>query len=64
MSKRQLLCVLGAWVAVFLFLGLPSPWHKVIAIVTGLIIIAVSYTLPAPVKSGTPKETFIENKQQ
>lgn len=64
MSKRQLLCVLGVWVAVFLFLGLPSQWHKVLAVITGLLIVTVSYNLSAPTQAtSAPKETFIENKQ-
>ena len=46
MSKRQWLCIFGVWVAVFLFLGLPPIWHKVIAVVTGLVIVAISYNLP------------------
>lgn len=46
MSKRQLLCLLGAWVMLFLFLGLPSSWLKVIAVVSGLVIIFISYNLP------------------
>jgi hypothetical protein len=46
MSKRQLLCLLGVWVAIFLFLGLPSMWHRILAVITGLVIVCVSYTLP------------------
>lgn len=46
MSKRQILCLLGVWVILFLFLGVPSLWHKIIAVFTGLIIILVSYNLP------------------
>ena len=56
MSKRQLLCVLGVWVMVFLFLGLPSEWDKTFAVVSGLLIVIVAYTLPTP-------GVFIENKQ-
>jgi hypothetical protein len=65
MSKRQLLCLLGAWTIVFLFLGLPSGWHKIIAIVTGLLVIIVAYNLPAAQSSvdTTPRETFVENKK-
>ncbi len=63
MSKRQFLCLLGVWVAVFLFLGLPSSWHVIIAVVTGLLIIITAYSLPAPTKNSEPRETFTENKQ-
>ena len=46
MSKRQLLCLLGIWVMLFLFLGVPSFWHRIIAVISGLIIVAVAYNLP------------------
>lgn len=62
MSKRQLLCVLGAWVIVLLFLGFPSMWNRVIAIVTGLIIITIAYNLPPDQTKNDTKETFVENK--
>ncbi|HEY4503501.1 MAG TPA: hypothetical protein VJJ28_00090 [Candidatus Paceibacterota bacterium] len=45
MSKRQLLCVLGVWVMFFLFLGIPSSWHKISAILSGLAIIAIAYNI-------------------
>ena len=66
MSKRQLLCVLGVWIAVFLFLGFPSNWENGIALVSGLLILSIAYSLPAPVKMSDIqlKETFIENKEQ
>lgn len=50
MSKRQLLCLIGVLIIVFLFLGIPSFWHKVIAVLSGISIIIISYN-------------FIENKQ-
>ena len=63
MSKRQLLCLLGVWVMIFLFLGLPSTWHRAIAVITGLLVIIVAYNLPASIsKPSEPKGTF-EDKQ-
>lgn len=46
MSKRQWLCIMGVWVMVFLYLGFPIGWHKIILIISGLIIIAIAYNLP------------------
>lgn len=63
MSKRQLLCILGAWIIIFLFLGLPESWHKILAVISGLLIIIVAYNLPATSTSVSPRESFIENKQ-
>ncbi len=68
MSKRQWLTVLGAWVMIFLFLGVPSAWHKIIALATGLIVIAIAYNLPADTKkenknSASPvASSFVENE--
>jgi hypothetical protein len=45
MSKRQLLCIIGAWSIVFLFLGFPSSWDKIFGIVCGLSTIAIAYNL-------------------
>ncbi|MDP3962538.1 MAG: hypothetical protein Q8Q03_01590 [bacterium] len=65
MSKRQLLCLLGALIIVFLFLGFPSLWHKVIAVLAGLSIIIISYNLPQDQKRDQiiRGDTFIENRQ-
>jgi len=46
MSKRQLLCLLGVWVMIFLFLGFPTAWHRVIAVISGLGVIALAYRFP------------------
>jgi hypothetical protein len=65
MSKRQWLCIFGVWVMFFLFLGFPAAWHKIIAIVSGIIIIAIAYSLPqeqATIHSGLDS-TFIENEK-
>ena len=65
MSKRQWLCILGVWVMVFLFTGITTPWHKVVAIVTGLIIITIAYNLPQERKTFSSKDSgFVENNPQ
>lgn len=63
MSKKQVLCLLGVWVMIFPFLGFPSFWIRIIALVSGLIIVGLAYTLPSQVSTGKV-ETFVENKQQ
>ena len=64
MSKRQLLSILGVWVMIFLFLGFPSAWHKPVALISGLIIIAISYNIPQEHKkdSVVQDSTFVESK--
>lgn len=71
MSKRQFLCVLGVWVAIFLFLGFPEVWHNILAVITGLVIIFVAYRLPRESIKNTSGETnsvkanqtFVENNK-
>ena len=62
MSKRQALSIIGVWVMIFVFLGVPSSWHKVIAIITGIIIIAIAYNI-SPKENKNTVDTFIENKK-
>jgi len=45
MSQRQWVVLIGVWVIVFLFLGFPSSWEKVLAIATGLLIISMAYRI-------------------
>jgi len=64
MSKRQVLMLLGALVAIFLFLGFPQTFDKVIAVFLGLLIIVVAYRLPVVTidrKSGIP---YAEHKKE
>jgi membrane-bound ClpP family serine protease len=66
MSKRQWLTVFGAWVMVFLFLGFPSSWHKIILIVSGLIIIAIAYNIPQEIKADEvgKDSSFVESNHK
>lgn len=43
MSKRTLCTVLGLWVAIVPFFGLPGDWKNWITTATGLIIALISY---------------------
>lgn len=64
MSKRQILCALGVLIIIFLFLGLPSFWDKIIAVLSGLLIIFISYNLPVDTTADKKEsETFVENRQ-
>ncbi len=62
MSKRQWLCLLGVWVMIFLFLGVPSFWHKVIALLTGIVIVTISYNLSSEKKVNAISSNFIDSK--
>ncbi|MDE2188594.1 MAG: hypothetical protein KGJ35_02605 [Patescibacteria group bacterium] len=45
MSQRQWIVLSGVWVMVFLFLGIPATWEKILAILTGLFIIVIAYRI-------------------
>lgn len=51
---------------VFLFLGVPSLWHKIIALLSGLIVIIIAYNLPHEKRQNTSANSsaFIENNNQ
>lgn len=60
MSKRQLLCLLGVWVMVIPFLGIPSTWSWIVSILSGLLIVFISYNLPHQ-KRDSNHETSIDS---
>jgi hypothetical protein len=70
MAKKQWISVLGLWIMIFLFLGFPSTWDKWFAVVTGMLIIAISYSMKSerkePASQGniyvSVQETFVENQ--
>lgn len=70
MSKRQWLCLMGVWIMIFLFLGFPLMWHKVIAIISGIIIIAIAYNIPGESKKNVndsippSSSAFVENEMK
>ena len=63
MSKRQILVLLGVWVGVFLFLGLPSGWLEILGVITGISLIALAYSLGSePVRMSNIDNTFVEHR--
>ena len=63
MSKRQIIILLGVWIAIFLFLGFPRGWHKILAIATGLYLIAIAYRLGSDATNTTDiRVPFVEHK--
>ena len=37
--------ILGVWIVIFLFLGFPSSWDRVFALISGLLIVIIAYRL-------------------
>lgn len=62
MSKRQLLIIIGIWIMLFLFLGFPQSWDKIIALITGFVIIVVAYKIKPGIVSSKYDIPFIEHK--
>jgi len=56
MSKRQILVIIGIWVMAILFLGFPSSWDKVLALVTGFIIICIAYSIRSEKRSASSSQ--------
>ena len=65
MSKRQILIMLGLWIMAFLFLGFPSGWDKAFALLSGLALIAVAYSLrPEGKQAPAEKIPYAEHRNQ
>lgn len=65
MSKRQWLCILGIWIAAFLFLGFPTSWDKIISLISGLIIVLISYNLPQEEKNiSSDNSVFVDSEKK
>jgi hypothetical protein len=62
MSRQQWLSIIGVWVIVFLYMGFPSAWDKIIAAATGLLIIFISFKMNAKIvhKDGGDS-AYVEN---
>ena len=43
MSKKKILFLTGVWVMVLPFLGFPTIWKKILLVLTGGMLISVSY---------------------
>ena len=67
MSRQQWLSIIGVWVMVFLYLGFPTGWDKIFALITGLLIILISFRVTGrghPPTSRTHKDhasAYVEN---
>ena len=56
MSSRQVIIILGVLIILLPFLGFNSTWDMVISILTGLLIIILSYRLSPITKNKTKQD--------
>jgi hypothetical protein len=67
MAKKQWISLLGLWTTIFLFLGFPATWDKWLAVITGILIILITYSMrnsQTSIKVTEEfyrQETFVEN---
>ena len=59
--------LLGVWIAIFLFLGFPSAWEELLAVVSGIVIIGIAYRMVPEVKISAGQEAhkdipYVEHK--
>lgn len=62
MSKRQILMLIGVWVIIFQLLGFYANWDKFFALVTGVLIIGIAYTLKPENKHSEIRNSYVEHK--
>lgn len=63
MSKQQILMILGIWIAIILFLGFPSGWDKAFALISGLLVAGIAWSMRSP-RTARPSASvpFVEHK--
>jgi hypothetical protein len=72
MSKRQISIIGALWIIIFLFLGFPAWLDKIIAVVTGVVMLGLVYSLridttfqtkkASPQATDTRQAPYIEHK--
>jgi hypothetical protein len=45
MSKEMSVILLGAWLIIVPYLGIPSPWKTFLVLVTGIVLMVVGFLL-------------------
>ena len=65
MSKEMAIIVLGIWVMIVPYLGVPGAWRTVLLLVTGFGLVVLGFFLRAEVLSRGPRHgtshPFVEN---
>ena len=66
MRKERTLLVIGIWVAILHFLGLPENWKSVLFVITGIMLVYLAYLFRLEAKARIAKvdnstKTFVDN---
>lgn len=54
--------LIGVWVALLLFLGLPTSYDRIILVVTGFILVMVGYGMPARRTDDVAALPYVEHR--
>ena len=66
MRKEKTLFIIGLWIGLLQFLGIPNTWRKILFLFTGLAIMYLAYLFYLEVKARLAKDmshnkTFVDN---
>lgn len=65
MIRRRYILVLGIWLIILSFLGIPGSWRTVLLIATGIVLILFAFYLRfkrgGDVNRGGPVDAFVDN---
>ncbi len=66
MRKEKALFIIGLWISALSFLGFPQTWRNVLFLITGLVIIYLSYLFYIEsrariLRRNNQSKTFVDN---
>ncbi|MGH7249842.1 MAG: hypothetical protein ACREGC_02610, partial [Minisyncoccia bacterium] len=61
MRKARILLVLGIWIAILPYLGFPYSWKNVLTVLSGLVLIYMSYRVYKEYKLAEDVEQVFDN---
>ncbi len=65
MSKRQILILIGIWIIVLPFLGFPGNWQRILFVITGVYLLALSYSLRLEgAQTNSDEISFVDHKNE
>jgi energy-coupling factor transporter transmembrane protein EcfT len=63
MSKKQILSIIGVWVALLQYIGFPESISSILYIFTGVIIIWFAYSFVSGHEKKSEDKPFVEYKK-
>jgi uncharacterized membrane protein YuzA (DUF378 family) len=63
MSKKQILSIIGIWVAIIQYIGFPQGISSILYVLTGVLIIWFAYSFVSPKEKKSEDRPFVEYKK-